>query len=144
MIETMTQPTTTWPTAHVGPGEPRRVNETSGIYLVQPQPSLNYAGFMKILSARNASVDLGANVFLELQDIDGAVTGNWIPLDLTWGARIGVGLPKTEPTRALSLRRVSLAEARRSAIKALEEAEARRQHERECEAAFWATLEDEE
>lgn len=54
-----------------------------------------------------------------------------------------VSLVEVEPVQALPLRRVSLAEARRSAIKALEEAEARRQHERQREAVFWSALEDE-
>ena len=44
---------------------------------------------------------------------------------------------------ATPIRRITLAEARQVAIRALFDAEARRQEERDREAAFWAALDDE-
>jgi hypothetical protein len=146
MIEPIAQPTITYAPPQFDTEQPRHLNESSSIYLIQPKPTFNYAGLSKILAAQNASVDLSLNDLLELQDIDGAVTGGWtrsVPQRVNWMQTLVGRLSKVEPAQAAPLRRVSLAEARRSAIKALEEAEARRQNEREREAAFWAALEDE-
>lgn len=88
-----------------------------------------YAGLRKTLAAQNSSTDLFLpDAYLLDDSIHGISTATW-------------------PSRAIALkpkaRTISLAEAQNMAVRALHAAEARRQAERQREADFWASLEEE-
>jgi hypothetical protein len=136
------------PASHIDAAHlPRRFNEPSALYLVQPKLPLNYAGLWPILAGQNASVDMAFLVtdLFEAQGIDGVVTGGWgLPPRFDQALGTVTGLSMAQARKANSPKRISLAEGQRLATEALLQAEARRQDEREREAAFWAAMEDEQ
>ena len=148
MSTSLTPPTLYDPASHIDAAHlPRRVNEPSALYLVQPRLPLNYAGLWPILAGQNASVDMAFLVtdLFEAQGIDGVVTGGWdLPQRFDQALGTVTGLPMAQARKLDFPKRISIAEARRLAMEALAQAETRRQDEREREAAFWAALEDEQ
>lgn len=103
-----------------------------------------YAQLWQILAQQNSSLDFfSIDDLVLLQGLDGASSCGWaMPLRI----RPLFGLEtSTNPNQVQvkTLRRISLAEARKQALKTLHQAEERRQQEREREAQFWAALDDE-
>lgn len=130
-------------TSRLDTGQERRLNESSGIYVVRPRNPYKYAGLWKVIASRNASVDL-SNDLLELHNLDGAITGGWfMPLQFSLIFSVPANLRISGVSPIPRLRRVSLAQARRLAIEALVDAEKRRQSERKQEATFWSAVDDE-
>ena len=148
MSTSLTPPTLYDPASHIDAAHlPRRFNEPSALYFVQPKLPLNYAGLWPILAGQNASVDTAFLVtdLFEAQGIDGVVTGGWgLPQRFDQALGTVTGLSMAQARKSDFPQRISLAEGQRLAIEALLQAEVRRQDERRREADFWTALEDEQ
>jgi len=132
--------------SHVDATYPRRyLKEPGGIYFARPRLPFNYAGLLSLLAGQNASANitfLETDLF-EMQGLDGGITGGWgLPPRINRAFGIVADSRFAQPRRLQPAGRISLAEARCLAVTALQEAEKRRQAEREREAIFWASLED--
>lgn len=124
--------------------EPSSVEDARSSGIKTRPTTLSYPWLWQILAQQNSSMNFfSIDDLVLLQGLDGASSSGWA---MTLRTRPLFGLTESSAqtqTPEKSFKRISLAQARQQALRALHQAEERRQQEREREAQFWAALDDE-